>query len=101
MSKYSCTEFAQELERGPYAWPGGYPKFFVMTDGEGLCYACAGEEKRRIRAAIRRDDSTGGWIPAGVDVNWEDSNLFCCHCNKPIESAYGEGFEDPIVEQTC
>ncbi len=72
-----------------YAWPGGYPMYIVMDDGEALCCDCANKELGRIAGSTARRDQDG-WAALGVDINWEDSSLFCCHCNARIESAYAE-----------
>lgn len=82
------TEF-KNFVRQPYAWPGGYPMFALMNDGEAVCKDCAKSEAKIIIRSTR-DDSKDGWTCAGVDVNWEDETLTCAHCGKPIESAYGE-----------
>lgn len=31
-----------------YAWPGGYPVFYLMDDCETLCPACANDPKNPI-----------------------------------------------------
>ncbi len=75
--------------REPYAWPGGYPLFIIMADGEALSIEAASDNWRLICQATLagwRDD----WQAAGVAVNWEDSSLYCAHTGKQIESAYGE-----------
>ncbi len=71
--------------REPYAWPGGYPRFFLMEDGETLCHKCGREEWRVI---VRNWTTRMGWKPEACDVNWEDSNLVCCNCGSQIEAAY-------------
>lgn len=66
-----------------FAWPGGYPIYYIMDAGEALCAKCANEN---------RELDTGdknGWHVIGQDINWEDSELFCAHCNQRI-SAYAE-----------
>lgn len=72
-----------------YAWPGGYPTYFVCHDGESLCHGCMSTERRGIidSVAHKRND---GWRVVGLDINWEDSELHCAHCGTLIESAYGE-----------
>ena len=75
--------------REKYAWPGGYPLFIVMTDGEALCVTCARKEYKLI-AASTRSGSRDGWEAGGVDINYEDSELFCANCNNQIEAAYDE-----------
>lgn len=80
---------AKELARQPYAWPGGYPKFAVMTDGACLCAACV-KNNFALIARSTRDDSRDGWTFSAAAVNWEDTELTCDNCGKAIESAYGE-----------
>lgn len=76
--------------REPYAWPGGYPLFIVMADGEALSCASAREHWAQIvHSTLTR--ARDGWAAAGAEVNWEDSNLTCAHSGEAIESAYGEG----------
>jgi len=87
---YSIAQFRTDMRAGKYAWPGGYPRYFVMADGESLSFEAARENRRLILEAIRDDDSTGGWQPAATDINWEDSELCCAHTGQPIESAYSE-----------
>jgi hypothetical protein len=75
--------------REPYAWPGGYPLFIVMADGDALSTQSA----RENWTAIVHSTLTGsrdGWAAAGVEVNWEDGELTCAHSGEAIESAYGE-----------
>ena len=85
----NTKELRQALRNGPYAWPGGYPLMVVMSDGETLCFKCARKEYRQISHAIRHHDRSG-WRADGIDVNWEDADAMCCHCNEPIQSAYGD-----------
>ena len=75
--------------RSKFAWPGGYPLYLVMMDGESLCMDCARQEYRQI-AEAHYHDKRGSWSSIGADVNWEDNFLFCSHCNTRIESAYAE-----------
>jgi hypothetical protein len=75
--------------REPYAWPGGYPKYILMSDGESLSVAAAKEQFREVcRATLQQDRS--GWDAYGVDINWEDPALYCAHTGERIESAYAE-----------
>ncbi len=74
--------------RQPYAWPGGYPLYIIMVDGEALSIEAARDNWRSICHATLaglRD----GWQAAGVAINWEDTSLYCAHTGKQIESAYG------------
>ncbi len=80
----------REAIREKYAWPGGYPLYIVMADGESLCVECGKREYKLLAQACRDKDKTGGWLPYAPDVNWEDPDLYCCHCEERIESAYAE-----------
>ncbi len=75
--------------RSPYAWPGGYPLYIVMDDGEALSIDSAKENFREIVHATLRS-YRDGWKASTVDINWEDTTLVCAHSGKPIESAYGD-----------
>ncbi len=77
---YISRQLHQSLKSAldAYAWPGGYPVYAVMADGEALCPHCA-RENIRTRC---------GWHFATFDVKWEGSDLYCDHCGNPIEAAY-------------
>lgn len=60
-----------------YAWPGGYPVWYITKDSLTICPDCANK--------VDTSDP-----PIACDVNWEDSELFCDDCGKRIESAYAE-----------
>lgn len=72
-----------------YAWPGGYPIYYVCTDGGVLCPSCVTKEYARIQESVR-DGRKDGWALEGRGINYEDSSLYCDHCNQRIESAYAE-----------
>jgi hypothetical protein len=69
-----------------FAWPGGYPIFYVFNDGGVCCPNCANANITEIDAEGR--NSHGGWALGGSDVNWEDEDMHCDHCHKPIPCAY-------------
>lgn len=85
----TISDFRRAMRHGPYAWPGGYPCFFVTSDGAALSFEAAAQERRLILESIK-DKLNDGWRVVAFDVNWEDSDLVCGHTGKPIESAYGE-----------
>lgn len=77
--------------REPFAWPGGYPVYIVLSDGEMLCATCAHENWPLIvRATLQRDSS--GWRAEGAQILWgtEDGPELCAHCRSALVSAYGE-----------
>jgi hypothetical protein len=69
-----------------YAWPGGYPLYYLAKDNGVLCPKCANE-------FTPDRDNDEQLEPVAYDVNWEDDSLYCEHCNARIESAYGEESE--------
>ena len=85
----NTLEFKTALRRGPYAWPGGYPLYFICEDGESLCFTCAHKEFVNIFHSIK-NRANDGWRVVAQDINWEDHDVTCAHCNQSIESAYGE-----------
>lgn len=87
---YTTKELKRDLRNGPYAWPGGYPTFFIMVDGEALCHKCARGNFRGLVSAILEQDMHNHWRIMAHDINWEDSHLYCANCNTRIESAYAE-----------
>ena len=89
----------KNIIRNPYAWPGGYPHYFITADGAALSVESVRENFREICVAWFADDSSGGWLVAGYGINWEDSALYCEHSGKRIESAYAEDEADDIPNQ--
>ena len=77
---------ADQLSSSPYAWPGGYPLYGVFHDGGVCCKSCASAE----RESIGTTTCTDGWGLIGLEINYEDPELFCSHCSSCIESAYAE-----------
>ena len=67
-----------------YAWPGGYPVFYVCDDGGALCPPCVQENLEQCT-----EDAWGGWYVTAHGINYENDSLYCGRCSKTIESAYG------------
>jgi hypothetical protein len=93
----TLLEIKQVLRGGKYVWPGGYPQYFLMSDGEAMTFEAVRQEWKQIVAAHLNSDRRSGWHIHGVDVNWEDPNLFCAHTNVRIESAYAEPEPEPAA----
>ncbi len=87
----SAADFYSALLQGSYAWPGGYPTYWIMADGEALMFNVAFTEAKLMLDALThpeyRDDQ---WRPVALEINWEDPDLICCHTNERIESAYAD-----------
>lgn len=84
---YTISDFRRDMRNGAYAWPGGYPLYFVCHDGEPLSFVAAKANRRLILESLC-DGTNDGWRVVGVDVNWEDGDLRCAHTGDRIESAY-------------
>lgn len=87
-AKYSPKIESCLMENGKlqsYAFPGGYPLFYVTADNSVLCPECSNQSDVDYND---RDDKQ--WNIVAADVNYEDDSLFCDHCSKVIESAYGD-----------
>ena len=69
-----------------YAWPGGYPLFYLVADGGTLCPKCAREADEE---GLTQDKDDPQWYIVDCDVNWEDEDMWCDHCGEHITSAYG------------
>lgn len=91
---YTISDFRRDV-RQPYAWPGGYPRYFVLADGGAIAFSTLrGPDGRFVRRemleALARNERSDQWRPVGCEVNWEDNNLRCDHTGAVIESAYGD-----------
>lgn len=78
------------LRHGAYAWPGGYPMYFITSDGAALSFEAVRENLRDVLDSVanRYND---GWRVVGCDVNYEDGDLTCAHSGKAIDAAYSYG----------
>lgn len=76
------------LRNGEFAFPGGYPKFFIVDDGEAMSFAAVRSNLREIMRSTFTN-ARDGWQIEACEINWEDSDLYCAHTNKQISSAYG------------
>ena len=73
----------------PIAWPGCYTKHMVCADGAALCYKCAKANAEQITEATATA-TDAQWRFIGTDINCDDGDLYCAHCNGHIEPEYGD-----------
>lgn len=83
----NSADLKAALRQGQYAWPGGYPCYFIADDGEALSFEAVRENYKLVLRAVR-EQNDGGWLVIAVDVNWDDKYLYCAHTNERIPSAY-------------
>ena len=83
----TVADLKATIRAGKYAWPGGYPMFFITSDGAALSFEAVEQEFYQVVYSIRNkiDD---GWRVVGCDINYENADLVCDHTGNPIESAY-------------
>jgi len=65
-----------------FAWPGGYPLYYLDRQDSTLCPACANKSDT--------PEELEGFKPTFQATNWEDPNLDCDNCGARIPSAYAE-----------
>lgn len=95
MTMQEIEDSEKDLDRykvNPYAWPGGYNVLALMADGETLCHDCICNEKEVFQDDTLHDQD--GWRFVGSDVYWEGPIIYCAHCNKALDSEYGDPEED-------
>jgi hypothetical protein len=88
----TTNQLKAQLRDGEFAWPGGYPLYFITSDGAALSFGAVRENIKSVIWSMRNKVSDG-WRVIGCDVNWEDDSMTCAHTGEPIESAYGEAVE--------
>lgn len=82
------TESLKNAIRNPFAWPGGYPVYVILDDGEMLCHKCVKENYRQLLHSTR-NHAKDGWEVIGAEVLWENEDaLVCAHCSSVLEPAY-------------
>ena len=86
----NTKELKQALRDGPYAWPGGYPLYFIAADGEPLCHTCVKRNFKQVIYETYRPRAGDMFRVIGQEINYEDEHLHCAHCEEQIQSAYGE-----------
>lgn len=85
------------LRAGQSTWPGGYPLYFVTSDGGALSFDSVMENLKEVVYSIRHD-IRDEWNVVGCDVNYENAELYCSHSGERIESAYADEAAMPDSE---
>jgi hypothetical protein len=96
MKIQTISDFRRAMRAGPWAWPGGYPVYFVTADGAALSFKAARDNRRKILGAIAEDNRGGGWRIVAADLALEGP-LYCDATGEKIETAYGD-VEDEAAE---
>jgi len=89
------SQLKATLRAGEYAFPGAYPLYLYTRDAQALHFECVLKE---FRGAIQSILWNAHDRIIGCDINYEDDDLYCGYCDKPIESAYGEDEDEDTDE---
>lgn len=75
-----------------YAWPGGYPIFYLTADNGILCPDCANGGNGSLASEHLDPEcpDDNQWRLVACDVHYEGGSLECDHCGAEIQSAYGD-----------
>ena len=90
----TIPELKERLRNGAYAFPGGYPCYFIAADGEPLSFDAVRSNWREVVWSMLNPGCDVFWEIVECAINWEDESLYCSHTGKRIESAYGELEDD-------
>jgi hypothetical protein len=77
------------LRAGEYTEWGGYPLYFIASDGCALSFDAVCDNLASVLDSVRTG-SSDGWRVVGVAINYEDGGLRCCHTGERIPSAYAD-----------
>lgn len=89
-SPLTLRDVKAALRSGPYAWPGGYPLYFITSDGSALSFEAVRERFRDVVADMADCRRDAQWKLEAVEPNYEDADLRCDHTGARIPSAYAE-----------
>jgi hypothetical protein len=82
--RLKATRQVKEAIREPFAWPGGYLKTVICSDGGCLCPPCAHKEWYQICHDTIKGWATG-WEVVGSGIIWEGkTNCDECQVNLAI-----------------
>jgi hypothetical protein len=88
----TVAELKAALRHGGTTSLGGYPLYFIASDGEAISFEAARDNFSQIVDSIANGHNDG-WRIVGQEINYEDEDLFCAHTGKRIASAYGDNEE--------
>lgn len=91
----TVSDLKATLRAGEFAWPGGYPLYFITNDGGVMSFKTVRKQFRSVVDSIR-NEHTDGWRVCAVDVNYEDPELYDDHTSERIPSAYAEDEAEKI-----
>lgn len=85
LDKYPDSDL-RELQTNKFTFPGGYPLYPIMDDGEMLCRTCFEEPEVHIGG------EADGWRVETLEILWENDPEYgpaqCAHCGIELTPAY-------------
>lgn len=95
----TVADLDRALKDGPFAWPGGYPLYFITAhDSTVLCFNTVKNNYALVSEAVRTQDRQSGWCVCAVDINWEDMHMVCEDTGEDIPCAYPSDDTDEDTE---
>jgi hypothetical protein len=89
----NTTQLKATLRAGEFTSIGGYPLFFITSDGAALSFDSVKQNLVSVSDSIKNHHNDG-WRVVACEVNWEDNELYCDHSGKRIDCAYGDNDSD-------
>lgn len=83
----NTLELRAVLRSGGFAWPGGYPLYFICADGAALNFKTVLANYKEVSRAVK-SRCADEWQVVAIAINYEDNELTDAHTGKPIEAAY-------------
>ena len=80
-------EFKSTLRHGSRIAESNLPLFFVSYDLHSLCFDCARKHYRKIILAIKKNARKSGFFINACQVNFDQEDLTCDHCESQIPCA--------------
>jgi len=75
-------ELLKDIIRHPYAWPGGYERAAIMSDGGRVCWRCLREEYYNVLHSTKYQYADD-WDVVGEIVIYEPES-YCAHCGREL-----------------
>lgn len=83
----NIKEVKAVLRAGAYTHIGLYTLYFIAADGQPLSFQAVRDNFKEVLSAMKKTGDRE-WSIIGMDVNYEDNDLFCSHTNKQIKPSY-------------
>ena len=86
---FESMKIVKDIIRNPYAWPGGYERVSITSDGGVLCHMCLKECYDTVTHSTLHSINDGFQVVAQLISDSIDESLPCDHCNRNL-CPYGD-----------